>query len=154
MEVSRSTGAVAFNIIPDRNYTAGSPDQKLANLQQVVKLSDDLGLPLIAGTEMNSPGQKFVDDFDSAELNPLRQSFLRGGRILHAHSTLQKARGMGYLSDWAGGNFSDVHQKNDFYADFGNTFSPRGDAALLDRLDAEMSPAEVLTLAGEVMNQN
>ena len=58
---------------------------------------------------------------------------------------------MGYLSDWAVGNFSDVHQKNDFYADFGNTFSPRGDAALLDRLDTEMSPAEVLALAGEAM---
>ena len=50
--------------------------------------------------------KKFVDDFDSAELSPHRESFLRGGRILHAHSTLQKAKGMGYLSDWAGGNFS------------------------------------------------
>ena len=56
----------------------------------MVKLSDDLGLPLIAGTEMSDPGQKFVDDFDSAELNPLRQSFLRGGWILHAHSICKK----------------------------------------------------------------
>ena len=154
VEVSRSTGAVAFNIIPDRNYTPGSPDQKLANLQHVVKLSDDLGLPLIAGTEMNSPGQKFVDDFDSAELNPLRQSFLRGGWILHAHSTLQKARGMGYLSEWASGHFSDVHQKNQFFADFGEGFSPRGESVLLDRLDLEMSPTQVLALASEAMGSS
>ena len=54
VEVSRSTGAVAFNIIPDRNYTPNSPDQKLANLQHVIRLTEDLGLPLIGGTEMNS----------------------------------------------------------------------------------------------------
>jgi hypothetical protein len=154
VEVSRSTGAVAFNIIPDRNYTPGSPDQKLANLQQVIQLSNDLGLPLIGGTEMNSPGQKFVDDFDSAELSPHRESFLRGGRILHAHSTLQKAQGMGYLSDWAGGNFSDVHKKNDFYAEFGKVFSPRGEKALLDKLNKEQSPEQVLALASESMSSS
>jgi len=154
VEVSRSTGAVAFNIIPDRNYTPGSPDQKLANLQQVIQLSNDLGLPLIGGTEMNSPGQKFVDDFDSAELSPHRESFLRGGRILHTHSTLQKAQGMGYLSDWAGGNFSDVHKKNDFYAEFGKVFSPRGEKALLDKLNKEQSPEQVLALASESMSSS
>jgi len=47
VEVSRSTGAVAFNIIPDRNYTPNSPDQKLANLQHVIRLTEDLGLPLL-----------------------------------------------------------------------------------------------------------
>ena len=151
VEVSRSTGAVAFNIIPDRNYTPGSPDQKLANLKQVIQLTEDLGLPLIGGTEMNSPGQKFVDDFDSAELNPHRESFLRGGRILHAHSTLQKAAGLGYLSDWAKGNFSDVHKKNDFFAEFGKVFSPKGEQVLLDRLNGEMLPEQVIALAGEAM---
>ena len=151
VEVARSTGAVAFNIIPDRNYTPGSPDQKLANLQQVIRLSADLGLPLIGGTEMNSPGQKFVDDFDSAELSPHREAFLCGGYILHAHSTLQKARGMGYLSEWAKGNFSDVHQKNEFFAAFGKVFSPRGESVLLDRLDKEMTAEQVQVLAGEAM---
>ena len=154
VEVSRSTGAVAFNIIPDRNYTPNSPDQKLANLQHVIRLTEELGLPLIGGTEMNSPGQKFVDDFDSAELNPHRNSFLAGGRILHAHSTLQKGRGMGYLSDWAAGNFSDVHSKNAFYAEFGKVFSPRGENALLDRLDHEMNPQQVLSLASEAMGRS
>jgi len=106
---------------------------------------------LIGGTEMNSPGQKFVDDFDSAELSPHRESFLRGGRILHAHSTLQKAQGMGYLSDWAIGNFSDVHAKNDFYAEFGKVFSPRGEKSLLEQLDVEKSPEQVLALGAEAM---
>ena len=73
--MGRSTGVAAFNIIPDRNYTPGQKDQKLENLNQVVKLTQDLGLPLLGGTEMNSPGQKFVDDFSSAELAPITISF-------------------------------------------------------------------------------
>ena len=82
---------------------------------------------------------------------PIRETFLRGGRILHAHSTLQKAAGLGYLSDWAKGNFSDVHKKNDFFAEFGKVFSPKGEQVLLDRLNGEMLPEQVIALAGEAM---
>ena len=61
---------------------------------------------------------------------------------------------MGYLSDWAAGNFSDVHSKNAFYAEFGKVFSPRGENALLDRLDHEMNPQQVLSLASEAMGRS
>ena len=61
---------------------------------------------------------------------------------------------MGYLSEWASGHFSDVHQKNQFFADFGEGFSPRGESVLLDRLDLEMSPAQVLALASEAMGSS
>ena len=61
---------------------------------------------------------------------------------------------MGYISDWAKANFSDVHAKNDFYAEFGKVFSPRGEGALLDRLDAEMIPGQVAELASEAMRED
>ena len=151
IEVGRSTGVVVFNIIPDRNFTPGSKDQKLANLQRVIEIIQDLGMPLLAGTEMNSPGQKFVDDFDSDELKPFHDQFLAGSRILHAHSTLQRYAGMGYLSDWAKDQFSSLSAKNEFYARFGETFSPRGDTALQDELKQSLGNQEVLELADRVM---
>ena len=151
IEVGRSTGAAVFNIIPDRNYTPGVSDQKLANLQKVIGLTEELGLPLLGGTEMNSPGQKFVDDFESAELAPHHSLFLRGSRILHSHSTLQRFSGMGYLSEWANEQFSDIGAKNSFYDEFGELFSPRADGPLCDELHPEMGASEVLSLARESM---
>jgi hypothetical protein len=151
VEVGRSIGVAAFNIIPDRNYTPGQSDQKLENLNQVIQMTKDLGLPLLGGTEMNSPGQKFVDDFSSPELAPHQSVFLQGSWILHAHSTLQRYAGMGYLSDWAKNHFPDVSAKNEFYASFGENFSPRGDDQLRDSLDSEMGPKEVIDLITRVM---
>ncbi len=64
LEVSMSTGVVALNVIPDRNYGANAED-KLARLYQAVEIARGFDLLLVAGTEMNSPGQKFVDDWAS-----------------------------------------------------------------------------------------
>jgi hypothetical protein len=152
LEVARSTGVAVFNIIPDRNYTPGTKDQKLLNLQKVVEICKDLNMPLLGGTEMNSPGQKFVDDFDSDELKPMHPYFLEGSRILHAHSTLQRLAGMGYLSPWADDQFSSVSAKNEFYARFGEIFSPRGDEALQDDLSDSLGSGDVISLAERVMS--
>ena len=65
-----STGAVALNVIPDRNYTPGSQDQKVKNLYHVVEVAKKRHLVLVEGTEMNSPGQKFVDDFTARRSRP------------------------------------------------------------------------------------
>ena len=152
LEVARSTGVAVFNIIPDRNYTPGTKDQKLANLQKVVEICKDLNMPLLGGTEMNSPGQKFVDDFDSDELKPMHPYFLEGSRILHAHSTLQRLAGMGYLSPWANDQFDSVSAKNEFYARFGEIFSPREDEALQDDLSDSLGSGDVISLAERVMS--
>ena len=85
LEVAMATGVKAINIIPDRNYTPNIKDNKLANLYHVVELAEKLHLPVVVGTEMNSPGQKFVDDFDSKELSPLVPIFLKGAEIVYAH---------------------------------------------------------------------
>ena len=42
---------------------------------------------------MNAPGQKFVDDFASAELTPYVPLFLRSAQIVYAHTLLQRYHG-------------------------------------------------------------
>ncbi len=90
LEVAMSTGVAALNIIPDRNCAPGVEDEKLANLRSVVELAGKLGLPLVVGTEMNSPGQKFVDDFASAELAPFVPLFLKGARFVREHADYRR----------------------------------------------------------------
>jgi len=115
-EIAMSTGVAAVNIIPDRNYTPGlgEKDHKCGELYKIVELAQKLHLPVIAGTEMNSPGQKFVDDFKSAELKPLLPVFVTGAHIVYAHSVLQQQSGLGYTSSWANTNFKTRQEKNIF----------------------------------------
>jgi hypothetical protein len=118
-ELLEATGAAALAIIPDRNYKPGVKDQKLQNLYNVVALAEKRGLPVFVGTEMNAPGNKFVDDFDSAELKPLLPVFLKGAHIAYAHTVLQREAGRGYLSDWAKRTFRTAEEKNDYFEKFG-----------------------------------
>ncbi|MCG3149276.1 MAG: hypothetical protein PCFJNLEI_02736 [Verrucomicrobiae bacterium] len=118
-EVAMKSGAAALNIIPDRNYTPGVKDQKLNNLYQVVNLAEKHNFPVIVGTEMNAPGNKFVDDFATKELKPLVPVFLKGAYIVYAHSVLQRREGRGYLSDWAKQQFRSVAEKNEYFMKFG-----------------------------------
>ena len=78
--------------------------------------------------------------------------FLEGSRILHAHSTLQRLAGMGYLSLWAENQFSSVSAKNEFYARFGEIFSPSGDEVLQEDLSDSLGSGEVISLAERVMS--
>ncbi|MHC4647441.1 MAG: hypothetical protein ACYTBJ_18280 [Planctomycetota bacterium] len=134
------SGAAAINTIPDRNYRPGVKDEKLANLYQMVELAEKLGLPVVVGTEMNSPGQKFVDSFDTAELSPLVPVFLKGAHIVYAHSVLQQQCGLGYLSQWARQNFASVADKNEFFEKVGRLLEPKREhlaGALSDNVTAD-----------------
>jgi hypothetical protein len=79
---------------------------------------------------MNSPGQRFADDFESDELRPLVPVFMRGAYIVYAHTVLQGHAGMGYLSPWAEAQFNDAGAKNAFYEHFGRRCPPGGEANL------------------------
>jgi len=140
LDVAMSTGAAAINVIPDRNYTPGSPDQKLKNLYQVVEVAQKRHLPVVMGTEMNSPGQKFVDDFRSEELKPLAAEFLKGAHIVYAHSVLQRQSGLGYTGNWAGSSFGSVAKKNEFFEKVGRSLQPAKEdnlSGLTDDVTAE-----------------
>ncbi|MBW8041744.1 MAG: hypothetical protein FVQ85_17345 [Planctomycetes bacterium] len=143
LEVGMATGAAAINIIPDRNYGTGVGDEKTENLYQVVELAQKLHLPVVVGTEMNSPGQKFVDDFDTEELSPLVPIFLKGAHIIYAHSVLQQKCGLGYTSEWARKSFESVAEKNEFFQTVGSSLEPRYEDKL-GGLSEDITAQEIL----------
>ena len=143
LEVAMSSGAAALNIIPDRNYTPGVKDQKLENLNRVVELAEGLGLPIVVGTEMNSPGQKFVDSFETAELSPLLPVFGKGAHIVYAHSVLRQKCGIGYVGEWAKKNFGSVAQKNEFFEAVGKSIDPEREDVLAE-FNEDTEPAQIL----------
>ena len=143
LDVAMSSGAAAINVIPDRNYTPGAPDLKLKNLYHVVDLADKLHLPVVEGTEMNSPGQKFVDSFDTKELAPLVPVFLKGAYIVYAHSVLQQKCGLGYTSDWANKNFKSAADKNEFFEQLGSSLEPQNEDKL-NTLSEDIKAKEIL----------
>jgi hypothetical protein len=126
IDVAIESGVVAFNVIPDRNYTAGTgkSDTKLENLKYALVLADSRGLTIVCGTEMNSPGQKLVDDFKTKELAEFVPLFLKGAYIVYAHSILQRQCGLGYTSEWAKNNFTGIEEKNDFFRKVGESLEP------------------------------
>ena len=141
--VGMASGVAALNIIPDRNYTPGVKDQKLQNLYDVVALAQKHHFPVIVGTEMNAPGNKFVDSFETAELRPLVPVFLRGAHLVYAHSVLQRQSGLGYLSDWARKTFATTAAKNVFFEKLGRQLQPAAEDRLCG-LTAEATPAHIL----------
>ncbi|OQA02901.1 MAG: PHP domain protein [Planctomycetes bacterium ADurb.Bin401] len=88
LDIAVADGVAAVNIIPDRNYTPGKgmEDEKCRKLYEFVEICIKRKLPIIAGTEMNSPGQKFVDDFNSKELAPLCEEFYKGAMFVYNHT--------------------------------------------------------------------
>jgi hypothetical protein len=145
LDVAIAYGSAATNIIPDRNYTPGlgETDQKCQNLYDFVKAAEARDLPVIVGTEMNAPGQKFVDDFSSAELAPLKETFLKGALIAYAHMSLQRHAKCGYTSDWASAHFKTAAEKNVYFEKVGRLLQPnQGDQ--LNEISINRLPGEIL----------
>jgi hypothetical protein len=146
LAVVMDSGVEAINIVPDRNYTPGVKDERLANLHDVVQHAEELHLPVVVGTEMNSPGQKFVDDFRSEELAPIASVFRRGALIVYAHSVLQRGGGLGYMSAWARRHFGDRAARNQFYEHLGLVLEPAREDTLKG-LDETVAPDDILARA-------
>jgi hypothetical protein len=146
LELLMRQGVVALNIVPDRNWNikdSATKQIKVENLYRVVELAQELALPLNIGTEMNSYGQKLVDDFDAPELAPVRQAFLDGAYFIYGHTALQRSAGLGYQSAWAASYLPERQARNTFYTRVGRLLPP-GRAATLGLTDA-LSPDEILT---------
>jgi hypothetical protein len=149
LDLLMGKGAVALNIIPDRNWNIADPEtrrMKVQKLYQVVALAESLDLPLNIGTEMNSYGQKLVDDFDAPELAPLQRAFLAGADFVYGHTRLQRAVGLGYQSEWAKAHLLTRRERNAFYTQVGRLVPPGpAGTACLKSLTATLSPAEILS---------
>jgi len=141
-------GIVAFNIVPDRNWNLPDPAAaalKQQKLYEVVELAQALDLPLNVGTEMNSFGQKIVDDFDAPALAPVREAFMDGAYFVYGHTALARSRGLGYQSEWARSHLPARKDRNTFYTQVGKLVPPgvKG-RALLAAVQPDMEPDEVL----------
>lgn len=88
-EVAIQSGAAALNIIPDRNL---STPAKINNLHAVVALAEKHNFPIIVGTEMNAPGNKFVDDFTHPVLKELLPIFRKGAHQVCEHIQHQRKK--------------------------------------------------------------
>jgi len=148
LELLIAKGAVALNIIPDRNWNISDPEirkLKVKKLYEVVELAQKLDLPLNIGTEMNSYGQRLADDFDAPELAPLRESFLDGACFIYGHTIMQRALGLGYQSRWAKSYLPTRSERNNFYTRVGQLISPdQAAAGRLGQFTSAMSPVEIL----------
>lgn len=146
-------GAAALNLIPDRNWNMSDPEerrQKMQNLYRIVDLAEQLDLPLNVGTEMNSYGQKLVDDFSAPELAPVAPAFMDGAYFVYGHTVLQRALGKGYQSEWAQHSLPTRRDRNRFYTRVGKLVKPgREEIERLRRLDPGLAPGEIVTLLAE-----
>ncbi len=127
LEMLIGKGVVAINIIPDRNWNIADAETrrlKVNQLYEIVASAQRLDLPLNVGTEMNAFGQRLVDDFDAAELAPVRQAFLDGAHFIYGHTVLQRTLGLGYQSEWAQTQLPSRRERNQFYTAMGYGVQP------------------------------
>ena len=148
LEMLISHGVVALNIIPDRNWNIADPvlrQKKIANLYAVVDLARELALPVHVGTEMNSFGQKFVDDFDAPALAPVRRAFMDGAYFIYGHVMMARALDRGYQSVWAQQHLPTRRDRTDFYTRVGRLIPPgKPGLALLRDLAPILSPNKII----------
>jgi hypothetical protein len=141
-------GAVALNIIPDRNWNIADPETrqlKVTKLHEIVRIAAARDLPINVGTEMNAPGNKLVDDFDVPEMAPVKQAFLNGAYFIYGHTVMQRALGLGYQSEWAQAHLPTRRERNAFYTAVGYRVPPgREGLAKLRALDSSSLPDEFL----------
>lgn len=127
LNIMIASGVYAVNIIPDRNWNIKNPEQKqikLKNLDNFISLARELFLPIFIGTELNAPGQKFVDNLDTPELKPYYQLFLDGAHIAYAHTILEKTAGMGFTSYWSRNYFASNKERYEFFKEIGERMTP------------------------------
>ena len=127
LELLIAKGVSALNIVPDRNWNIQDPEvkaHKLKELYRIVELAEKIDLPILVGTEMNSPGQKLVDDFNAQELAPVKESFIKGAYVIYGHTRMQRLWGMGARSAWGKQAFEVWQRRNNFYERMGRLLPP------------------------------
>jgi len=144
-------GVVLLNIIPDRNWNIKDTKEKevkVRNLNEVIKVARELNLPIIAGTEMNKYGQKFVDEFNVPELYPYLNDFRNGAFFVYGHTQMGLLFNKGYYSDWSLKYLDkDLVRKNKFYIEVGKSIVPGKDYSQIKELfQNNISPDEILKI--------
>lgn len=122
LECLMAKGVEMVNIIPDRNWNFKDPAVRAAKgkaLAEYAAAANDLGLPIIVGTECNKPGQRLVDDFSVPELTALMPLFVQGANVLFGHTTLLRYADCSYCDAAVVQQFPDRQERNRFFAAVG-----------------------------------
>jgi len=122
LELSKSKGAAALNLIPDRNWNIADSKVKAVktqNLKNIIETAVNLDMPIHIGTEMNKKGLPFVDDLNGSDLNPYKEIFLNGAQIIVGHTLLGRFAGFNYLGEKAESEFGSLKKRNAFFASVG-----------------------------------
>lgn len=121
-------GARAVAIVPDNSWNIADPAKKesrLAALAAFMTAAKSHNMPVLAGSPMNAPRQKFVDSFDAPELAAYFRDFTDSAFWLYGHATLERALGLGLTSEWAEHAFAgDPAAVNAFYLEVGKKAAP------------------------------
>lgn len=146
LELMLARGIGGLTVIPDRNWNIGDPTTKALKLDRLaatLDLARQLGLPVLAGTEMNKPGQREMDDFDAPELRPFWPIFADGAAWLWGHTVMQRLGGQGHESAWAAEWLPERAECNAFYMSVGRACAP-GDARLPEMVAASTAGPEAI----------
>ncbi|HUT24119.1 MAG TPA: PHP domain-containing protein [Sumerlaeia bacterium] len=141
LDCLRAKGIAALNIVPDRNWNVSDPDEretKVARLHEVVEIAGRMELPLNVGTELNSFGQPFVDDFEAAPMRPLWPAFFHGANVMIGQSRLARYAKFSYCGPEAEAEFgAGATTRNEFFMQAGTLEPPN--ARTRERLE-DMGP--------------
>jgi len=148
LETVVAKGVCITNLVPDRNWNYADPAVRRAKAQKLdefIEKNRQLDLPLNIGTEMNSPGNKLMDDFDVPEMAKHREAFLDGAYFIYGHTVMQRRLGMGYQSGWARQALGSRREANAFYTAVGKAVEP-GEAGrtALQHVTSAMTPHDIL----------
>ncbi len=136
LQLLRSKGCVAMNIIPDRNWNIKDPDEKAVKtrkLREVVEAARAFSMPICVGTEMNKAGLPFVDNFQAPELQPYVQDFLDGAYCLYGIMLVARKTGLTYFSPEVEDRFGgDMKAKNAWFTKIGRAVPNEAQDAILE----------------------
>ncbi len=122
LECLLAKGVAAANIIPDRNWNLADPakaERLVGELHRYAKACAKMDLPVLVGTEMNKPGQRFVDDFAAPPMKPLHEQFLHGAQIMVGHTRLLRYADISYVGEAAASEYRDRAGRNRAFAAVG-----------------------------------
>lgn len=123
LDAMRARGAAGVNIVPHRNWNVADPElrkTKVAKLHEVVRAAEAREMPINVGTELNSYGLPFVDNFEAPEMRPLWPAFFRGAQIMIGHARLARYAGFSYCGPEAEAEFGrGLDGKNGVFRDVG-----------------------------------
>lgn len=137
LECLLAKGVAATNIIPDRNWNvkdAGKAKRLITELHRYADVCRRMHIPVLIGTELNKPGQRFVDDFEAAAMKPLHDQFLFGASVMVGHTRFARYADFSYTGGDAANEYSNREKRNQAFAAVGALPPPPSDTRV--KLDA------------------